>query len=282
MTHDLDHDLRALDPTTRNTNGLSDRALDDLNLIMATPPGDATSREYAVSRATGAPRRSKWVTRALPLAAAAAALAAFSPTLYSNDSAFASWTAQPAAPAVDDVAEAGRMCGEFWTNGGFDWPLPDLKVALAEQRGDWTYTVMTTSDGQYVDCMLQLDRGLIGNLLGTQFSSGGGGLTPMPAQTPAPDQIQAMTFGGFGGGDSDVAVLAVSGRAGDQVQSIVAHTPTTGDVQATVQDGFWAAWWPAEFDGAEGPDMDGLTLTVTLRDGTTFETTYDDAAAPLQ
>ena len=281
MTHDLDHDLRALDPTTRNTNGLSDRALDDLTLIMATPPGDPTSGEYAGARATRAPRRSRWVTRAAPIAAAAAALAVFSPNLYSDDSAFASWTAQPAAPSVDDVAEAGALCSEFWANSSLDDPLPDLEVALAEQRGDWTYTVMTTSDHQYVDCMLQLDRGLIGNLLGPGFSSGGGGLTPLSPQAPDPEQIEAVSYGGTGN-DSDVAVLAVSGRAGADVRSVVAHTPTTGDVQAPVKDGVWAAWWPAEFDHANGPEMDGLSFTVTLEDGSTFEATYDEVGARQQ
>lgn len=278
MTHDPDHDLRALDPTSRTTHGLSDRALDDLNRIMSTPAGDPTNSAHAGGRAVGPPRRSRWVTRALPIAAAAAALAVFSPSLYSDDSAFASWTAQPAAPAADDVAQAGRACSEFWMDSGFDGPLPDLTVALAEQRGDWTYTVMTTSDGQFVDCMMQLDRGLIGNLLGVQFSRGGGGLTQLPTEPPAPDQIEAATFGGVGG-DSDMAVMSTSGRAGAQVRSVVAHTPTTGDVQATVRDGFWAAWWPAEMDGAEWPEMDGLSFTVTLRDGSTFEANYDDVAA---
>lgn len=281
MTHDIDHDLRALDPTSRNTNGLSDRALDDLNLIMATPPGDATSPEYAGGRATRTPRRSRWVTRALPIAAAAAALAVFSPSLYSDDSAFASWTAQPAAPSVEDVAHAGRLCSEFWTNGGFSQDLPDLKVVLAEQRGDWTYTVMTTSDDQFVDCMLQLDRGLIGNLMGLEFNSGAGGLTQLSPQAPDPEQVEAVSYGGTSN-SSDAVVLSVSGRAGEQVQSIVAHTPSTGDVQATVQDGYWAAWWPAVFDPGNGPQMDGLAFTVTLRDGSTFEATYDDLGARQQ
>ena len=280
MTHDIDHDLRALDPTSRATNGLSDRALDDLTLIMATPPGDATSPEYAGGRATRTPRRSRWITRALPIAAAAAALAVFSPNLYNDDSAFASWTAQPAAPAVDDLTEAGQLCSQFWIDAGYDDPLPDLEVALAEQRGDWTYTVMTTSDDQYVDCMMQLDRGLLGNLLGAPFYRGAGGLADLPPQAPDPEQIEAVMYGGTGD-NSDVAVLAVSGRAGAEVASVVAHTPTTGDVQATVQDGFWAAWWPAELDRVAGPEMDGLSFTVTLRDGSTFEAAYDDVAARL-
>lgn len=279
MTHDPDHDLRALDPTSRNTNGLSDRALDDLNRIMSTRSGDPTSSAYAGARAARAPHRSKWVTRALPIAAAAAALAVFSPSLYSDDSAFASWTAQPAAPAVDDVEEAGRVCADLWTDAGTD-PLPNLRVALAEQRGDWTYTVMTTSDGQYVDCTMQLDRGVLGNLFGN-YRGGGGSLAPLPAEPPAADRIEAMSYSGTGGGDSDVAALAVSGRVGADVTGVVAHTPDAGDVQATVQDGYWAAWWPTQFDRADGPEMDGLSFTVTLRDGSTFEATYDDVAARL-
>lgn len=281
MTHDIDHDLRALDPTSRNTNGLTDRALDDLNRIMSSPAGDPTSRAYAGGRASRGPRRRTWATRALPVAAAVAAVAVLAPSLYNDDSAFASWTAQPAAPAVDDVAEAGRLCADFFADIPVIEALADPQVALAEQRGAWTYTVLTTSDDQYVDCLMELDRGLLGNLFGPRFASGGGGVSPLSPEPPGVDRIEAVMYGGSGRGDSDVVVLAVSGRAGDDVQSVVAHTPETGDVQATVHEGYWAAWWPTELEGAENPTMDALSFTVTLRGGSSYDVAYEAVEATL-
>lgn len=275
MTHDLEHDLRALDPTSRQTNGLSDRALDDLHRITSTPPGDPTTREYAGGRAHSRLRRSRWVTRALPVAAAAAGLAVLAPSLFSDDSAYATWTAQPAAPSVQDVAEAGQLCGDFWLQGGLDRPLPGLEVALAEQRGDWTYTVMRTSDGQYADCMLQLDRGLLRRLAGSgPLISGGGGLSPALGPAPTGGELEPVSYGGSG--NEEGAVAALSGRVGPDVTAVIAHAPDVGDVQATVRDGYFAAWWPAANDDAELPELEGLTLTVTVTDGSSYDVSYEE------
>src|SRR5690606_4074707 len=251
----------------------------DLNRIMASPTGDPTSRAYAGGRASRGPHRSRWATRALPIAAAVAAVAVIAPSLYNDDSAFASWTAQPATAAVDDVAEAGRLCADFFAVIPVIDELRDPQVALAEQRGAWTYTVLTTADHKYVDCLMELDRGLLGNLFGPARTQGGGGVTQLSAEAPAADRIEAAMYGGTGSGDADVVVLAVSGRAGDDVQSVVAHTPTTGDVQASVHEGYWAAWWPAELGEAESSTMDGLSFTVTLRDGSSYDVAYEAVEA---
>jgi len=275
MSHDLDHDLRALDPTSRQTNGLSDRALDDLRHIMSTPPGDPTDREYAGGRAIRRPRRSRWVTRALPAAAAAVGLAVLAPNLFSDDSAFATWTARPAAPSVEDVAEAGRVCGDFWRTAGVDRPLPGLTVALAEERGDWTYTVMRTSDGQFADCLMQLEHGRWWSSR-EPLVTGGGGLTPPLAEGPTAGELEAVMYSGSGSGTDEVGVVAISGRVGPQVVSVVAHDLTVGDVRATVADGYWAAWWPTPVAPGTAPDLDGLTLTVTVADGSTYEVTHEE------
>ncbi|WP_109471151.1 hypothetical protein [Ornithinimicrobium cavernae] len=52
MTHDMDHDLRALDP--RAGNGLSDRRLQELLRSRATPPPEPpAARERRGAHRTG-------------------------------------------------------------------------------------------------------------------------------------------------------------------------------------------------------------------------------------
>jgi len=190
------------------------------------------------------------------VAAAAAGLAVLAPGLFRDDSADASWTAQPAAPSVDDVAEAGQHCADFWLNSGLDRPLPGMEVALAEQRGDWTYTVMRTSDGQYADCMLQQDRGLLRRLAGSgPLVTGAGGLSPALGPVPTGGALESVSYGGSGSDDG--AFAALSGRVGPDVTRVVAHAPGTGDVQATVRDGYFAAWWPGANADAEPPSLRG-------------------------
>ncbi|NHB83947.1 hypothetical protein G7085_02770 [Tessaracoccus sp. HDW20] len=62
------------------------------------------------------------------------------------------------------------------------------------------------------------------------------------------------------------------GRAGD-LTGLVLHTERSGDVTATVHDGWWAAWWPiSNFGPNLSHDQDDVTgATITTADGQTRE-----------
>lgn len=263
MTYDIDHTLRTLDPARHASTGLSDRAIEDLNRIMASPrqePPDITST----------PRRSSsWrrPTRLLPVAAAVAGLSVLGGSLRGgDDSAYATWTAQPAAVAVDDQVAYGQNCQAFWD--GSPVGAAGLTPILAERRGDWSYTLMVADDGRTADCLL-LDPSGAG---GDPWSEGSGGLGPVTSETPASSAVKALAHNSTGlvGG----AYVAVNGQVGKDVTSIVLNTPTAGDVETTVSNGYWAAWWPVS--RSELDDQGGLTLTATMTDGSTQNLAFDD------
>ncbi|KQY58617.1 hypothetical protein ASD11_02890 [Aeromicrobium sp. Root495] len=62
----------------------------------------------------------------------------------------------------------------------------------------------------------------------------------------------------------------VSGYAGDDVTGVTVHPPVGPDVEATVNDGRFSAWWPAGEVRGDHPGVGGAwSYSVTLVDGTT-------------
>lgn len=62
----------------------------------------------------------------------------------------------------------------------------------------------------------------------------------------------------------------VSGYAGSDVTGVTVHPPVGPDVEATVSQGRFSAWWPAGDARGDNPGVSGgWTYTVTLADGTT-------------
>lgn len=270
MTHDLDHDFRTLDPAGPAgpaTNGLSDRALEDLHRILAAP---RHGQPVGTPVRPRSPRQT-WTRRLVPAALLLGGAAVLLPSLGGGDPAFATWTARPAALPADDIPGLAAECTSQWEE-----PVAnDLQLKLAEQRGEWRYAVLATPDGTFVDCMLAEQSGIFGQ----ERTAGAGRAEFRPTDAPTGGDIEALVYGGQRQGYEPMAYVAVSGRAGPDVTTVRAHTPTRGDVNASVQNGFWAAWWPVQLADGEDLDLTGLTLTVTTTGGDTTELTYPDVAA---
>lgn len=263
MTSDIDHTLRTLDPARHVSTGLSDRAIEDLSRIMSS------SRQEFPAIASTPRRSSRWrrPTLLLPVAAAVAGLSVLGGSqLGGGDSAYATWAARPAAVAVDDLAAYGENCQAFWE--GSPVGAATLIPVLAERRGDWSYTLMVADGGRTADCLLLDPSGAMGE----RWAEGSGGLGPVTSETPVGSTITALAHNSTGlvGG----SYVAVNGQLGKDVTTIVLHTPTAGDVQTTVSNGYWAAWWPVS--RSELDDQSGLTLTATMTDGTTQDLAFDD------
>jgi hypothetical protein len=62
----------------------------------------------------------------------------------------------------------------------------------------------------------------------------------------------------------------VTGYAGRDVTRVTVDPPVGPDVEASLEDGRFAAWWPAGKARGDNPGMGGeWGYTVTLTDGTT-------------
>jgi hypothetical protein len=68
-------------------------------------------------------------------------------------------------------------------------------------------------------------------------SSGGPGIAPV-----ASDTVTIFSGGGFT--TQSGVTWSVAGQVGSDVVSVVINTIEHGPVEATIQNGYFAAWWP--------------------------------------
>lgn len=287
--------LRTMDPADPAASAGSERARRDLTTILTTHTHAAEPTHAAPSRpgTRPAPHRghavhpSRRPRRAGYLLAAAAAVMAVGVGLSAvpPGPAYAGWVAMPAPASAPIARDAEQRCQELWSgvdlatlaaeaeasSDGYADPAT-MRGVLTERRGPWTFTILRGEDGQLGDCLFNR-TGLFGN------SSGGGSMSMAPRTAdPAGTDVDQALLGALGpsrrtlgplrwGGDS--SMVYTYGRAGEDVAGLTVHTAEHGPVQASVQNGIWAAWWPS---GSEPTvPFDQLRATVQAADGSTRE-----------
>jgi hypothetical protein len=116
--------------------------------------------------------------------------------------------------------------------------------------------------GYEVICLNEYDNhGAIRNG-GGSAQSGGPGLSPVASNTVAP-------ITGVGFSTQSGATWCVAGQVGSDVVSVVINTIEHGPVEATIQNGYFAAWWPGPGPLPMPTAVPvGPTYTLTLKDGT--------------
>jgi hypothetical protein len=73
------------------------------------------------------------------------------------------------------------------------------------------------------------------------------------------------------GAVDDALFVYAEGRVGADVAGIEVTTPSGRHVQASVDNGRWAVWWPAGDASMQNPDItQAPRYEVTLRDGTVY------------
>ena len=73
----------------------------------------------------------------------------------------------------------------------------------------------------------------------------------------------------------------VGGYVGSDVTSVTVHTPIGIDVEASVANGRFAAWWPSAQPSSENLEVMGAwSYTVTLADGSTRRVTCAESTRP--
>ncbi|MGL5823697.1 MAG: hypothetical protein ACRCYU_02485, partial [Nocardioides sp.] len=68
-----------------------------------------------------------------------------------------------------------------------------------------------------------------------------------------------------------------SGYVGSDVVGVTVDPPVGPDVEASIQEGRFSAWWPAGEARGDNPGVSGAwTYTVTLADGSTRQAESQD------
>ncbi len=258
--------LRGLDPapTTVLTDAERQRADAAFARILATPSHDP------VPEKTSRPRRR--LTRLLvPVSLAFATAAAVPALLLGGDSAFASWTPTPEPLTGPAAAEAASSCRAI-----FAVPDQGERVVIAEKRGEWLYVLLAGPDSEAA-CLMP--EGLVdqGDPAAATREGFMGSYTSDPGEAPTLSRSGLVGYGGSTSvptdglwhfGEDEEWVSQVEGYVGSGVTDVTVHTPIGIDVEASVANGRFAAWWPSAKPSSENLEVMGAwTYTVTLADG---------------
>jgi len=221
-------------------------------------------------RATPIRRSARPAVLAGAAAAAVVAVAGVATVWWpASQAAYASWTAVPADATPAEVEASAQACDTV-AHGiveGDDGPqVEDVPISpvLAEQRGDYTY-VLLTGAGATGECLVTTRASGA-----TDVVTGDAVLKSAPGE-PGPRDVTTVQSGtaSWSGGDTgDGALTSAYGRAGADVASFALTTTSGERVEATVQDGWWAVWAPGEASLR-------TTAEVTLVDGATVKVAVD-------
>jgi len=137
--------------------------------------------------------------------------------------AFAGWTPTPTPPSPGQLATAQASC-----EGGRS-PIAGLPLKLADTRGPFTFSVYA-SDTSSATC-----------ISGPSFTAVSGSTASAPIDVPAGHVLLSTHATSRGG----AAYSYADGRAGDGVSAVTLVLDDGTDVQATVANGWFVAWWPS-------------------------------------
>lgn len=235
-----DHQLPDLDPATLRL--LSDQ-------IAAA--GDAA---HSAAGIVGIHQRRPWLRRSALVAAAAAATVALTAVLLPSPPADA-WSATPTLAYADTWARLESACQQQ------TGVKSTAKAVIVEERGDSNFTVLADAN-----MCLQV------SFDGRPSEPASGGSELLPAALPGAGEVQVIHSNvlwsmGHGSMDDPNGVTLTRGyvdtvgRVGPGVENIVIHTVDNGDVTASIDNGWFAAWWPS-FEQLP------TSMTVTTTTGT--------------
>jgi len=197
---------------------------------------DREARLCAVDYRSRARRRRRvWAATGTGTTALTGGVVAAVLLLTSGASVAQGWTAVPNAPSASAVARATAACN--WLNRGNRPPTLTGTPVLTDARGSYTAAL-------YVS----------GNVVQTCISNGqhhGTGLSTNSRQlgfetVPGPDQLgdpsgDGGRAPGFPGSGQE---MDVQGLAGSNVSAVAFEFADGNTVVATVQNGWYFAWWP--------------------------------------
>ena len=156
--------------------------------------------------------------------------------------AFAGWTPAPTTAAPGQLQQALSDCQQ-------QMPVDGLPLVLSDTRGPFTFEIFA-NDRSSVDC-----------INGPSFTGGSALSAAGPIETPA-DELGLMEEHATSRDGN--AFTFVLGRAGANVTGATLDLADGTHVDATVQNGWFVAWWPGLI---EAP-----TATLSTTDGSKTQT----------
>jgi len=278
-------------------------ALDAAYRRQETSAQEATPRRHALASLRGSVVAGRLLTRRRRLWAAVSALgtvvaagttAAILLLSSGASVAYAGWSAVPSTVTPAVLASVTEACNKAAPhNSRHDWPLLTAgQAVVSEARGRYTAAVYYPA-AVYDPAGTQVFACITNGSGGTASQSSGFGQRGIPK--PGADQITDVGGGtggapGFGGGDpnqpppqsgqagsmrSAVQVTGVEsddfGMAGSDVSAVTFDFAGGATVDATVQNGWYFAWWPMLDDPA--------SVQITTTSG---QTQTDECGSPSQ
>ncbi len=165
-------------------------------------------------------------------------------TLSSGASVAEGWTPIPTAPSAAAVAAATRACN--WVNARNSPPALTGTPVLTDGRGSYTAAIYVNGDVAHI-CISN------GQHTATGITTDDG-RTLRPSAAPGPDQLGDPSGGGgsapgFPASDGSTTPNQeedVHGLAGSDVSAVSFAFADGSTVEATVQNGWYFAWWPGD------------------------------------
>jgi hypothetical protein len=194
------------------------------------------------SRATR--RRRLWAAMGTGGTALTGGVVAAILALSSGASVAEGWTAVPSAPSTAAVAAATAACN--WVHDLNGPPILTGTPVLTDGRGSYTAAIYVNGHVAHI-CISN------GQHTATSLA-----MTDMPLffdAAPGPDQLGdpdgfggggALGFPGSGSSTASSGAEDVSGLAGSEVSAVTFAFADGSSVDATVQNGWYFAWWPGD------------------------------------
>jgi hypothetical protein len=205
------------------------------------------------AESTARPPVRRWLLAGAAATALGAVAAVAVPALVpgATEQAVASWTAQPTARTGDQVLPQAKACAANGVAGETVAKASD--VLLAEQRGEATLLIQR-KDATIVECLMVGDGDRAASM---------GLIDEAAIVAPPAGTVNLETMSSYGDDDSQWSNIV--GLAAPDVTAVEVRLDNGTLVQASVKAGWWAAWWP----GAEGGEVDTLSVIVHSAAGTT-------------
>ena len=231
---------------------------------LDTPSLSRSSGRHLRRMPATRPRRimMRWVTVGVAAVAAAVTVLVIGTSGSGPASAFAGWTADPTAATASQLQAGETSCA---TNPA----LASLAPTLTDTRGPFSMFVYLQTNMTTI-CIARL-----ANLAGGGGASGPA-IAPVIAQYGAPgtSSIASATIRPqagiyitpkdalFSGSTTGQGLRILTGQVGPDVTAVTLTLNDGSSVEATTQNGWFAAWWPS-VQGVQSADLTTATGSAT-------------------
>ena len=212
-------------------------------LKTLSPEREARLRAFDYRRSRARRHRRAWAAVGTGGAALTGGIAAALLTLSSGATVAEGWAAVPSTPSAAEVATATAACN--WLHDPNGAPILTGTPVLIDGRGSYTAAIyvdgqtahICISNGQHTATSLEM------NNMSLRFDA-----------APGPDQLGNPSGAGGGapgfpastGATTANGYKDVKGLAGSDVSAVTFMFADGSTVDATVQNGWYFAWWPGD------------------------------------